>query len=116
MLSNRLTPILGALILLALFVILTNDNTSYIEEYNNKIEALHKKIDSLHSENHNLRNEIKLREQRFDSLEDVKQEIKIITREKVININTYTPSELQEFFTKRYSSQTTNTSSQTSSN
>ena len=116
MLSNRLTPILGALILLALFVILTNDDTSYIEEYDKKIEALHQKIDSLHSENHDLKNEIKLRDQRFDSLEEKKQQIKIITREKVININTFTPSELQEFFTKRYSSSATNTSSQTSNN
>ena len=116
MLSNRLTPILGALILLALFVILTDNDTSYIQEYEQKIEALHRRIDSLHGENVDLKNEIAKRDQEFDSLEEVKQQIKIITREKVININTYTPTELQEFFTKRYSSQTTNTSSQTSSN
>jgi cell division protein FtsB len=116
MLSNRLTPILSALILLALFVILSDNDTSYIKEYEDKIEALHQKIDSLHGENDDLRNEIKLRDQQFDSLEDVKQKIKIITREKVINIGTYTLPELQEFFTKRYSSQATNTSSQTSNN
>lgn len=116
MLSNKLTPILGALILIALFAILTDNDTSYIEGYEGEIKLLHQKIDSLHSENDVLRDEIKLRDQQFDSLEDVKQKIKVITNEKVIRINNLTSPELQEFFTKRYSNQATNTSSQTSSN
>ena len=120
MLSNKFTPILGALILIALFAIFTDNDTSYIEGYEGEIKLLHQKVDSLHSENGVLRDKVKLKDEQFDILENKKLPIKTVTYEKTKLIPFIPDNEYQAVFTNflihRYPRLYTNTSSKTNTN
>ncbi len=80
-----------------------------IEAYQLKIELLEKKVDSLHTKNNLLEKEsdsllgkITFYTNRINKLNDRINVIKIETKRKIDAVNSYSTSELQQFFTDRY--------------
>jgi peptidoglycan hydrolase CwlO-like protein len=81
----------------------------YIDIYRNEIAALDAKIDSLHSENEHLtttidslNTEITALDQEIDAQDDEIEKIREEADEEVTAVDTFTPSQLTEFFTDRY--------------
>jgi len=113
MLSNKLTPILGACVLLAIFVIFSKDDTSYIKEYEDRIDVLELVVDSLKSKNDGLHLEVLKLEKKSDSLdtkiEDIEQQRKNIIRSYEIylqQINDLDDSDLEQWILSRYNNRT----------
>lgn len=97
-------------------------NEDYFEEYQKKIEELQKKVDVLKIKNNGLKSEIVELEKKSDSLdteiEGVRNEKKNIIRSYEIylqNVLDLDDSELERWFITRYSDQSTDTDSSTSS-
>ena len=81
----------------------------YIDIYRQEIAALDAKIDSLHSENEHLtttidslNTEITALDQEIDAQDDEIERIKEEADEEVTAVDTFTPSQLTDFFTDRY--------------
>ena len=81
----------------------------YIDIYRQEIDALDAKIDSLHSENDHLNltidslnTEITALDQEIDAQDDEIEKIREKADEEITAIDTFTPSQLTEFFTDRY--------------
>ena len=81
----------------------------YIDIYRQEIAALDAKIDSLHSENEHLtttidslNTEITALDQEIDAQDDEIEKIREEADEEVTAVDTFTPSQLTEFFTDRY--------------
>lgn len=102
----NLLVIVGACILILTFL---NKKEDYIKEYNDKIDALGKKVDSLHSTNDELtfkidtlNQQISKLDQQLDQKDTQIQDLKYEVKNQVNAVDTYTHSELEEFFTNRY--------------
>ena len=121
MLSNKILKIFPYIIILVLSALLFSENdNSYIKEYEDRINSLNQKIDSLHTNNTGLKTEISNLEKQSDSLN-----IKIISakEERIKIIKSYEyylkdileldDTELERWFSSRYPTNTTNTSSST---
>jgi len=81
----------------------------YIDIYRQEIAALDAKIDSLHSENahltttiDSLNTEITALDEEIDAQDDEIEKIREEADEEVAAVDTFTPSQLTEFFTDRY--------------
>ena len=81
----------------------------YIDIYRQEIAALDAKIDSLHSENDHLtltidslNVEITALDQEIDAQDDEIEKIREKADEEITAVDTFTPSQLTEFFTDRY--------------
>ena len=81
----------------------------YIDIYRQEIAALDAKIDSLHSENYHLtttidslNTEITALDQEIDAQDDEIEKIREEADEEITAVDTFTPSQLTEFFTDRY--------------
>jgi peptidoglycan hydrolase CwlO-like protein len=81
----------------------------YIDIYRQEIAALDAKIDSLHSENEHLtttidslNTEITALDEEIDAQDDEIEKIREEADEEVTAVDTFTPSQLTEFFTDRY--------------
>lgn len=81
----------------------------YIDIYRQEIAALDAKIDSLHSENEHLtttidslNTEITALDQEIDAQDDEIERIREEADEEVTAVDTFTPSQLTDFFTNRY--------------
>lgn len=121
MLSNKILKIAPYIIILVLSALLFSENdTSYIKEYEDRINSLNKKIDSLHTNNTGLKNEISNLEKQSDSL-NVKIALAKEERIKIIKSYEYylkdilelDDTELERWFSTRYPTNTTDTSSST---
>ena len=81
----------------------------YIDIYRQEIAALDAKIDSLHSENEyltttidSLNTEITALDEEIDAQDDEIERIREEADEEITAVDTFTPSQLTEFFTDRY--------------
>jgi predicted ribosome quality control (RQC) complex YloA/Tae2 family protein len=81
----------------------------YIDIYRQEIDALDAKIDSLHSENDHLtitidslNTEITALDQEIDAQDDEIEKIREKADEEITAVDTFTPSQLTDFFTDRY--------------
>ena len=81
----------------------------YIDIYRQEIAALDAKIDSLHSENEHLtttidslNTEITALDEEIDAQDDEIEKIREEADEEVAAVDTFTPSQLTDFFTERY--------------
>jgi septal ring factor EnvC (AmiA/AmiB activator) len=108
------------LIIVLSAILFSKDDTSYIDDYENKIKELQIIVDSKDKEIKGFKNEITVLEQKSDSLsqavESVRQErIKIIKSyeyylKDILELN---DTELERWFSSRYPADSTNTSSST---
>jgi archaellum component FlaC len=121
--KKNYTNILLILVLLVVgFSIYTSMNIQTdVEGYNKKIEKLQKGIDSVMTLNKELDDNItslKLEIKNVDSIigtvEHNVNKIKRNTDEQISNVDTFTFSDLEQFFTDRYNSQVGTTDSETS--
>ena len=81
----------------------------YIDIYRQEIAALDAKIDSLHSENEHLtttidslNTEITALDEEIDAQDDEIEKIREEADEEITAVDTFTPSQLTDFFTDRY--------------
>jgi len=100
--------ILAALIVYDIFI--NNKIKTDIEMYENKIEMLQTKIDSVNVLNKKIDNKIDYLYSQIEVIDKdiIKvqsniKDIKTTTNEKINSVNQYNFSELEQFFTKRYS-------------
>lgn len=94
---------------LSCWLFFSSEDTSYVEDYNNKIKVLELKIDSLHTINGGLVIKIDTLNQAINKLDsqiglkDSKiSTLKNTINEKVTAVDTFSNSELEMFFTNRY--------------
>jgi peptidoglycan hydrolase CwlO-like protein len=108
---NKQNILLGIIIFLAAWNIFQGSKIKTdIKGYNAKIEAIQKEIDSVQVENKKLIEEIKLIDSEIDNLDgdinNVTKNITIIknqTNAKIDSVNNYNFSDLEKFFSDRYS-------------
>lgn len=109
--KKNIFSILSLVIVISLscWLFFSPEDTSYVEDYNNKIEVLELKIDSLHSVNGGLVIRIDTLNQEISKLDsqiglkDSKiNTLKNIINEKVTAVDTFSNSELEMFFANRY--------------
>ena len=81
----------------------------YIDIYRQEIAALDAKIDSLHSENDHLtitidslNTEITALDEEIDAQDEEIEKIREEADEEITAVDTFTPSQLTDFFTDRY--------------
>jgi len=81
----------------------------YIDIYRQEIAALDAKIDSLHSENEHLtttidslNTEITALDEEIDAQDEEIEKIREEADEEITAVDTFTPSQLTDFFTDRY--------------
>ena len=107
---ERVIYILKILVLISIIIwFLFSNKKDYVDDYNNKIKALEAKVDSLHSINNNLTYKIDTLNVQINSLdkEIVNQDnlinnLRIKTNEKVKAVDNFNDDELYQFFTERY--------------
>jgi len=121
--KRNYTNILLILVLIVVgFSIYTSMNIrTDVEGYNKKIESLQKGIDSVMVLNKeldknivSLNSKIKNVDSIIGTVENNVNKIKRNTDEQISNVDTFTFSDLEQFFTDRYNSQTRTTDSETS--
>ena len=108
--KERVIYILKILVLICILVwLLYTDEESYVKDYNAKIEALEAKVDSLHTINDDLSIKIDTLNTQILSLdkEIVNQDnlinnLRIKTNEKIKAVDNFNDDELYQFFTERY--------------
>ena len=109
--KKNIFSVLSLVIVISLscWLFFSPEDTSYVEDYNNKIEVLKLKIDSLHSINGGLIVKIDTLNQEISKLDsqiglkDSKiNTLKNTINEKVTAVDTFSNSELEKFFTDRY--------------
>ena len=109
--KKNIFSILSLVIVISLscWLFFSPEDTSYVEDYNNKIEVLKLKIDSLHSINGGLIVKIDTLNQEISKLDpqiglkDSKiNTLKNTINEKVTAVDTFSNSELEMFFANRY--------------
>ena len=105
------------------FKLFTTSEEETYESYNKKMQDLESKIDSLHSVNDGLVSKIDTLNEEVSKLDlqiDLKNSrisnLKYRINEKVNNVDHLNNSELQKFFTNRYSQHITGGTDSTSSN
>jgi len=108
---NKQNILLGIIIFLAAWNIFQGSKIKTdIKGYNAKIEAIQKEIDSVQVDNKKLIEDIKLIDSEIDNLDgdinNVTKNITIIknqTNAKIDSVNNYNFSDLEKFFSDRYS-------------
>ena len=109
--KKNIFSILSLIVVISLscWLLFSQKDTSYVEDYNNKIEVLKLKIDSLHSINGGLIVKIDTLNQEISKLDsqiglkDSKiNTLKNTINEKVTAVDTFSNSELEMFFANRY--------------
>ena len=97
------------LLLIILWLLFRNDGEEYVQEYQAKIEALNSKIDSLHNINDDLtykidtlNTQILSLDKEIDNQDNLFNNLRIKTNEKVRAVDNFNDDELYQFFTERY--------------
>ena len=107
---ERVIYILKILVLICIIVwLLYTDRERYVEEYNAKIEALETKVDSLHNINDDLtykidtlNTQILSLDKEIDNQDNLINNLRIKTNEKVRAVDKFNDDELYQFFSERY--------------
>lgn len=105
--QNIIILILAGLILYNIF--LNNTIKTNVQEYEDKIDLLQTKVDSVNSLNkeldskiNNLNNQITLIDTDIDNVQSNITTIKTKTNEKINSVDSFTYSDLEQFFADRY--------------
>lgn len=111
------------LVIIGVFILiyfLFQKKEDYVKKYNDKINALEQKVDSLHSINNELTFKIDTLNQQISKLDQqiVLKDIQITKlkdeiQTQIDSVDSFTFSELEQFFTKRYEKRLNSTSQST---